>query len=368
MRKLGFIAQKELRHILRDPRSLFVAILMPVVMTFLYGYAINLDIKNIRLAIIDLDRTPESRELARTFYHNDYFTPALEAAGLENPEQVLKLGKAHAVLTIPRGLAKSIGNGKEYELGILIDGADANLAAAASSYSEVIVNQFIRDYLPPGFEVPGVRLSQQILYNPDLESSHFFVPGLIAIFLMMISALLTSVTVAREKETGTIEQLLTAPVTPRLIVLGKVLPYVGLALLDGFIILLLAVFHFKVPFVGPVPVLILFGVIYVIAALSLGVLISTLVSTQQVAMMMALIVTVMPSVMLSGFIFEIKNMPPVLQWLSNIVPARFFLVIIRGIMLKGAGIMVLWKQAGALILITFILLVVATKRFRLKLG
>jgi ABC-2 type transport system permease protein len=368
MGKIRFIALKELRHILRDPRSLFIAILMPIVMTFLYGYAINLDIKNIRLSIIDYDKTPESRELAREFYNNDYFTPALMGADLKDPERVLKLGKAHAVLTIPQGLAESIHNRTDYELGILIDGADANMAAAASSYSGIIVGQFVRGFLPHGFEVPGVKLSQQVLYNPDLVSSHFFVPGLIAIFLMMISALLTSVTIAREKETGTIEQLLTSPITPRMIIVGKVLPYVGLAFLDGIIILLLAVFHFGVPFVGPVAVLVLFGIIYVIAALSLGVLISTLVSTQQVAMMTALIATVLPSVMLSGFIFEIKNMPPVLQWLSYIVPARYFLVIIRGIMLKGAGIGVLWHQAAALILITLILLIVATKRFRLRLG
>ena len=184
---------------------------------------------------------------------------------------------------------------------------------------------------------------------------------------MMISALLTSVTIARERETGTLEQLLTAPVTPRQIIIGKVLPYVALALFDGILVLLLAVFHFDVPCNGSVLLLFLFGVIYVIAALSIGLLISTLAKTQQVAMMVALSVTMLPSVMLSGFIFEIRNMPVVLQYLTHIVPARYFILIIRGIMLKGSGIDTLWIQAAALVVLTVVMLVVAVKRFKLKL-
>jgi ABC-2 type transport system permease protein len=217
-------------------------------------------------------------------------------------------------------------------------------------------------------ELPGVVISQQVLYNPDLKSSHFFVPGLIASILMMISALLTSITIAREKETGTMEQLLTAPVTPVQIILGKVLPYIGLALLDGVLVILFARFHFGVPFVGSVGLLFFFGVIYVIAALSIGILISTLVRTQQVAMMAAQLTTMLPSVMLSGFIFEIKNMPQVLQYVSYIVPARYFLLIIRGIMLKGSSLSVLWTEAIFLIVLTLILLTIAARKFELKIG
>jgi ABC-2 type transport system permease protein len=222
--------------------------------------------------------------------------------------------------------------------------------------------------LPPGAEPPGVVISQQVLYNPDLKSSHFFVPGLIASILMMISALLTSITIAREKETGTMEQLLTSPVTAVQIIVGKVIPYIGLALLDGVLIILFAMFHFGVPFVGSVWLLFLFGVIYIIAALSIGILISTLVRTQQVAMMAAQLTTMLPSVMLSGFIFEIKNMPKVLQWVSYFVPARYFLLIIRGIMLKGSSLSVLWIEAIFLIILTLILLTVAAKKFELKIG
>jgi ABC-2 type transport system permease protein len=191
---------------------------------------------------------------------------------------------------------------------------------------------------------------------------------MIAVFLMMISALLTSITIAREKETGTMEQLLTSPVSPRQIIIGKVLPYVALALLDGVLVLVFAVINFGVPFVGSTLLLVLFGTIYLVAALSLGILISTLVSTQQVAMMAALFTTVLPSVMLSGFIFEIKNMPKALQLITYLVPARYFILIIRGIMLKGSDITVLWTQAISLVVITVGLLVVAIRKFQSKIG
>jgi ABC-2 type transport system permease protein len=191
---------------------------------------------------------------------------------------------------------------------------------------------------------------------------------LIAVILMMISALLTSVTIAREKETGTMEQLLTSPVSPRQIIIGKVIPYIFLALADGILVILFALLVFGVPFAGSGILLLFFGVIYISAALSLGILISTLVSTQQQAMMMAQMMTILPSVMLSGYIFEIKNMPTILQYVTYIIPARYFILILRGIMLKGSNIVVLWEQALFLIGLTVILLFAATKRFKLKIG
>jgi ABC-2 type transport system permease protein len=368
MNKIGHIIVKEIRHILRDARSLVIAILMPIMMTLLYGYAINLDIKNIRLAILDYDRTVESRELAGRFFNSGYFVRALAEPDMADPEKVLKAGKAHAVLTIRPGLAHAMIAGNEYQLGMLIDGADANTSAAAAGYGEVILYQFLIEQLPPGSATPGIVLSQQILYNPDLKSSHFFVPGLIAVILMMISALLTSITIAREKETGTLEQLLTSPVKPYQIIIGKVIPYIGLAVLDGALILLFAVFHFGVPFTGSIALLFAFGIIYVIAALSLGILISTISHTQQQAMMGAQLLTVLPSVMLSGFIFEVKNMPTLLQYMAHLIPAKYFLLIIRGIMLKGSGIEVLWPQAAAMVVITVVLLGVASKRFTVRIG
>jgi ABC-2 type transport system permease protein len=368
MHSIYCIARKELRHILRDERSLMIAILMPILMTLLYGYAINLDVKNIKLAIIDYDNTRESRELADRFYNSGYFARPGAEPPLSDPELVLRRFEAHAVLTIRPGFGEAIQKASAFEVGLLLDGADANTANAASSYSEIVLEKMLVDRLPPGFEMPGVRLSQQVLYNPDLKSSHFFVLGLIAIILMLVSALLTSLTIAREKEVGTLEQLLTAPVKPHEIVVGKIIPYVGLAGIDGLLVWCFAVFQFGVPVNGSMALLSAFSVIFIVSALSIGILISTLVRTQQVAMMVTLSLTMMPSVLLSGFAFEIKNMPLALRLVTLIVPARYFIIIIRSIMLKGAGLSTLWPQAVGLLAIAFVLITLASTRFKIRIG
>jgi ABC-2 type transport system permease protein len=207
-----------------------------------------------------------------------------------------------------------------------------------------------------------------VLYNPDLKSSHFLVPGLVAIVLMMISALMTSMTIAREKESGTMEQLLTTPVKPREVLIGKLLPYMAIAFFDGILVLLFARLLFGVPFIGSHVLLLFFGLIYVTTALSIGILVSSLVSTLREATMLAQLSTLLPSVMLSGFIFAIKNMPLVLKALSHLVAARYFVVIIRGIMLKGAGFSVLILQAAALILLMLALMTIAAKKFSTRVG
>lgn len=367
MSPLRFILVKEVRHILRDPRSLVIAVLMPILMTLLYGYAVNLDTENIKLAVIDSDHSMYSRDLADAFFRSGYFVPAGSDASVTEPEKVFERDEAHAVVTLRPGLAKAFRTGAPYDVGLLVDGADANRAAAVSNYASMLIFHFVQRNLTRSGPGPIVSLSQRVLYNPDLDSPDFFVPGLIAVILMMISALLTSVTIVREKETGTMEQLLTAPVTTKQIIAGKVIPYVGLAFIDGILVISFAVFQFHVPFEGSTLFLALFGIVYIVAALSIGILISTVVNTQLVAMMAALMATVLPSVMLSGFIFEIKNMPVALQYLSTIVPARHFIVIIRGIMLKGVGVEVLWQETLILMALTAVLLGVATRRLKLKL-
>jgi ABC-2 type transport system permease protein len=337
-------------------------------MTFLYGYAINLDIKNIKLAVLDFDNSVQSRDLVSRFYNSGYFHKPEISPTIQDPEKLLKSDAANTVLIIKPGFARALTDLSDYQLGLLVDGSNANLASAASSYSSIIVSRFIQERLPYGTELPGVVLAPKVLYNTDLKSPLFFVPGLIAIILMLISALLTSVTIAREKETGTMEQLLTSPVSPRQIIIGKVIPYIFLALMDGILVILFAVINFGVPFAGSALLLLLFGLIYISAALSLGILISTIAATQQVAMMMAQLITILPSVMLSGYIFDIKNMPRVLQYVTYLIPARYFILIIRGILLKGSDLMVLWHEAAFLVALTAILLFVASKRFKLKIG
>ena len=366
MRKIKFIARKELYHILRDPRSLVIVIAMPVVMTFLFGYAINMDIENVNLAVVDRDHTFESRRLIDAFYGSTYFSKPDAAVDPGYPEEILRAAEAHAVLMINPGFGEAVRAGRDFSLGMLIDGSDNNMAAAVRNYSQGVLFTSLKELFPPGIEPTGIALSQRVLYNPDLESAQFFVPGLIALILVMISALLTSITIAREKETGTMEQLLTAPVSSVQILLGKLLPYVMIALLDGILIILFALVVFNVPFAGS-PILMLgFALIYITASLALGILISSLVDTQQVAMMMALVVTMLPSVMLSGFIFALKNMPTALDLLSYIIPARYYMVIIRGIMLKEAGVEVLVTQGLGLVVLTLVMMTVAARKFKVK--
>ncbi len=341
MDKILFIARKEVFHILRDPKSLMIAFLLPILMVFLYGYAINMDIENVILGTVDLDQTAESRALIEQFYASTYFSPSPEAVDLSDPERLLRSSRAHAILILPPGFGEALRTGKAYEIGMTIDGADAQLAAAVQSYSAVALAAFYRQQSPAGAALSGVTLSPQVLYNPDLKSAHFFVPGLIAVLLMMISALLPSITIAREKETGTMEQLLT-------------------------FVWLFAWLVFGVPTEGSYLILLGFGFVYVSTALSIGIFISSIVKTQQLAMMVALTATLLPSVMLSGFIFAIKNMPLVLQALSRIVPATYFVVIIRGVMLKGTELMILLPQALAMIGLMVLFMVIAALNFKTR--
>lgn len=368
MREIRYIAQKELYHILRDFRSLIIIFVMPIMMTFLYGYAINMDIEHIPLAVVDRDQTPESRAFVERFYASGYFYAPKAETNFFDPAQVLRASDAAAVMIIRPGFSEALRSGRPYEVGLEVDGSEVSQAGAVVAYTNSLLSQFLRDHVPVGRTIPGIMLSQQVLYNPDLQSSHFFVPGIVSVILLMISALLTSITIAREKETGTLEQLLTAPVSPTQILIGKLLPYIVIAFLDGLLVLAFAKLLFRVPFVGSFPLLLGVEVIYVTAALAIGIFISSAVPTQQLAMQFALLATMLPSIMLSGFIFAVKNMPVALQVASRIVPATYFLNVIRGIMLKGSGIAILAPQAGYLFLLAVIFLLLAIRKFKARIG
>ena len=344
------VMAKEFRHIVRDFRSLAIIFLMPVVMTFLYGYAMNLDIKNIPLGIVDADGTPESRELVEAFTSSGQFVlarrypdPEAVEAGMRNREAVL-------TVVIPEGFARSLGGGPERPIELMVDGSNNNTASVAMGYARGIVSKKaiatvvtalgISEGLPSSvLEGEGlpIELHPRFWYNPEQRSSHYLVPALIAIILMMASALLTSVTVVREKESGTLEQLLVSPVRPGELIIGKVLPYGVLAMADGAFILFFGSLVFGVPIRGSLLVLFGFTGLYILAALTIGLIISTLVNQQRVAMMGALLVSILPAFMLSNFIFPVRSMPRLLQLISPAVPATHYIPIIRGVLLKGLG-------------------------------
>jgi ABC-2 type transport system permease protein len=359
------IIRKEFIHILRDPRSLSIVLIMPLIQLLLYSYAINMDVRDIKLAVLDESRTPASRELVRRFTGSGYF---VQRASLDNRDQIEELfrrGTVKAVLAIPRNYAESVKTRVSTPVQILVDGSDSNTGAVILNTAQQLLTTASLDLSAVGFTPFQIRAN--IWYNPEQKSTYFIVPGLTAVIMMMICALLTSITIAREKETGTLEEILVAPVRPYELIIGKVLPYVALASADALIILLVGRIWFGIPFRGSPLVLTVFSLIYLLTSLSLGVLISTVARSQQVAMMMANLITMLPSVLLSGFIFPISSMPKWLQIVTYIIPARYFLEIIRGVLLKGNGFDVLWPQAAFLLGLAVLLLTVSVKRFKVRL-
>ncbi|MFZ0389104.1 MAG: ABC transporter permease [Calditrichia bacterium] len=359
------IARKEFRHILRDPRTLAILFLMPLIQLVMFGYALKMEIQEVHLAVLDYSKSPASRELIRQFEGSAFFQPFSYSGSPAGIDHLFKQRRARAALVIPASFEKNIRRRPETALQVLIDASDANAAAAIRNYLTQVISRYnsrhnARLKLP--FELRG-----RILYNPDQKSTWFFVPGLIAMLLIMVSALLTSITITREKESGTLEQMLVSPVRAHQIILGKVLPYILLAFLLGITILLAGMLIFQVPFRGSALLLLLLSILYITTALSLGLMISTLARTQQVAMMMALMITLLPTIMLSGFIFPIASMPALLQYISWLVPARFYLLIVRGIMLKGSGLLQLLTPTLALAVMSLVLLMVSIRKFNINL-
>jgi ABC-2 type transport system permease protein len=355
------IARKEFLHIINDKRSLLIIIVLPTLMLILFGYALNMEIENVDLAVIDNDRTALSQNLIDEFGGSDFFRVAHYTGPVSEIEGLFMRRDARVVMIIDKHFSRSYQRQPQTPVQIIIDGSDPNAATLIRSYCTGIIFAFNTKYskaLPVPFDI-----KPRIWYNPDFKSSYFFVPGLIALILIMISALLTSITITREKELGTMEQILVSPVKPREIILGKVLPYIVLAFIDGFLILVLGMILFDIPFKGSYLLLLILSLIYILTSLSFGLMISTIVQTQQVAMMIAITATLLPTIMLSGFIFPINSMPVILQYISYIVPAKYFIFIIRGILLKGNSFMQLLAQTAFLTFFTLIMLRNAVHRF-----
>ncbi|MBN2143186.1 MAG: ABC transporter permease [Candidatus Aureabacteria bacterium] len=350
----------------RDPRSLVILFIMPIFMMFIFGYAINMDVKNIRIGVCDLSKSSASRDLISKIKASPYFR-IVEFFDHPGRSEAFFLDRSvRAVVLIPREFARDFEFRRFSRIGIIADGCDANTATLVQNYLDGLLSGYTvfssgKQTLSPFVYKP------QVLYNPDMQSSHFVVPGLVVLILMMVGAMLTSVTIAREKETGTLEQILVSPIQAHEVVLGKIIPYFFLAMGIALSILLFGHLWFKVPFLGSWFWLMFFCGLYLFTALAIGLLISTVVSTQQVAMMLALIATMLPSVMLTGFIFPIASMPEILQVLTKFIPATYFLIIIRGIMLKGIALVELWPSVCAMSAIGLFFILIAVKKFSLKL-
>lgn len=335
-------------------------------MIFIYGHAIRFDIKNIPLGINDQDRSSDSRNLIENLEKSGYFIITAYPENRYEIESLFLQRKTKAAIIIPYDYSKSLKTNLQTKIQVIIDGSDSNTATVIMNYISIIMANIATELNFHLVRSP-ISAESRVWYNPDLESANFIIPGLVAIILMMICALLTSITIAREKETGTLEQILVSPIRPFEITFGKVLPYVIIAFIDGALVVLAAKLMFGIPIAGSLIQLTLLSIVYLYASLSIGVFISTRVKTQQVAMMIALLATILPSLLLSGFIFPIPSMPWLLRMISTVVPAKYYLDIIRGIILKGIGFTLVWQQTLFLFILGTMLLLISVARFKTKL-
>ena len=358
----------------RDPVTLTISILAPLVMLLLYGYGINFDIRHIPMALCDQDRTQASRDFIDSF-PRDYFNIV---AVTDNPhalDSYLDTGRARIVLWIPPGFGSALAKGQPIQVFAGIDGADANTANVSLGYLNSLVKQRSNGILLKQLqrERGGVKpkmpmeFTTRIWYNPELRSSHFLIPGLVAILLMMVTTLLTSMAITSEKENNTIEQLVASPIHPIELMLGKMIPCVLVSSLGVLLVIVFGRRVFGVPLRGDLLTLSFACLLYLLTSLAVGLLISTVSTTQQTAMTLAGTITMLPNILLSGYIYPIANMPPFVRLLTHLVPARYFIIILRGIFLKGVGFAVLWPQILALGILGAGLTVIASLRFHKRL-
>ena len=367
MRNTLAVARKELRQILRDRRTLMILLFIPLFFLLLFGYALNFDIRHVPLAVEDNDRSPESRRLVSAFVNSGYFDLVATVQGAAELNALMDRGEVRVALVIPSDFARRVHRGEPADLEILINGDNANTAATVIGYATTIVNsESERDVLRggPGDAAPPVVLEPRVWYNPELRSTLFLVPGLLAYIAMITAVVSTALAVVREKERGTMEQVRMAPIGTLPFIVGKSLPYLGISLLSALGVLLASMALFDLPVRGSWWLLLLSLSLFLIGALGMGLFISTIADTQQVAFQVALLASFLPTIMLSGFIFPIASMPVALQVVTHIVPARYFLVALRAIVLKGAGLDVIAGQLVALVIFATVVIGFASLRLR----
>lgn len=362
------VAVKEFRQMGRDRRTLMILLFVPALVLLLYGYALNFDIRNVRLALQDSDRSAASRELVSAFVNSGYFDLVGEVPHSRDIVRTLDRGDARAVLVIPQRFGRDTAEGRATSVQLIINGDNANTATTVMGYGLSLVGAMSARYelqarlgSPAG---PLLTVEPRIWYNPELRSALFLVPGLIAYIAMLTAVVSTALSIVREKEIGTMEQVRMSPIGPLSYVLGKTVPYFVISLVSAMSIVGLAMLMFDLPMRGSWATLLLAVSLFLVGALASGLLVSTIADTQQVAFQLALLTSYLPTLMLSGFIFPISSMPVFLQGVTHIVPARYFLIALRGIVLKGVGIAAFWQDLAALAIYATVVLALASLRLR----
>lgn len=360
-RRVLAVLGKEAREILRDPVTVGVSLLMPLVMLFLFGYAISLDLRQAALGVWDADASPASRELVRGFVNNEYFTLIGYLDSERAVESALQRSEADTVLVIPSGFAVDLARNREVSVQVLVDGTYASTAALVSGYAEAIITAFRQPA-----EGPRVHAETRVWYNPALQSANYVVPGLYAVILLAFPPLLTALAIVREKETGSIQSIFASPLTSAEFITGKLIPYALIAFLQMLMVIAVGYAWFGVPFRGSLSLLLAAGLIYVLSTVGIGLLVSTVTRTQLVAMLLALILALMPSFLFSGLLFPIFTMPALLQLYTMVFPGRYFVDISRTVVLKGAGAEVLWFELAALVVYALLVFTLAAWRLKKK--
>ena len=369
MKTFFAIFRKEVYHILRDKRTLFILICMPLAMVLIFGYAVTNEFKDSRIAILDQAKDDLSSELRSHLVASGHFIVEQELKSPKEIDRVFQNGSVRLVIVIPTDFSNTFYQGNGATIQFIVDGSEPNYANTLNQYGNLMIRRFTAlKSQSNNFSGGGIEVRMRMMYNPELKSSYNFLPGTIAVILLLISAMMTSLTIAREKETGTMEILLVSPVSSWVLILGKIGPYALLSFLNAVLILALGFFVFQVPIQGSLLLLLTLCALYVITALSLGVLISAKSASQQAAMMTSLMSLMLPSMLLSGFIFPISSMPVFLQMVSKIVPATYFIEIIKSIMLRGAGLPAVQFQISILAGMTIFFLMMSLVIFKNRLG
>lgn len=346
------IARKETLQLRRDPRSLALGFLIPPFLIVFFGYAITFDVDDIRLAVWDADGTQASVRLADAFVASGYFRVVDRLERYPDVTEVLQSGDALAVLAIPRGFARDLAAGGPSPVQLLVDGSDANTATIAIEYAQGVASAYSRRVALGGRDLrPALVPNSRVWYNPSLDSRNMVVPGLVAVIISILAALLTALTIAREWERGTMEQLVSTPVTRLEIVAGKLAPYLAIGLFDVVLAVGIGTLLFEVPFRGSLFLLVAMTIVFLLSALGFGMFLSAALKSQVLATQFAIVATYLPALLLSGFIFAIANMPPVLQLATYLFPARYYVTVTKAIFLKGVGIETLWPQGLVLALL-----------------
>lgn len=371
--RLNSLIRKEFIQILRDPRTLVLVLVIPIMQLMLLGYAATNDVRNISLAVFDQDRSPQARALLDAYRSADYFMLAYEAESEEHLRQLLDYGKARAGLIIPPDYSERIQSGETAQVAFVLDGSDPTSASTALSAAQLIAQQHGVEILTERLSraralnlQPAVEVRTQVWYNPDLISAYFMIPGVIGMILFALTSILTATAVVRERERGTIEQLIVTPIRPWELIVGKMLPYVILAFLNTLEVLAIGAWWFGLPVRGSLWLIMALSGLFLLSSLGIGLLASTIANTQQEAMLIVWM-TLLPSLFLSGFFFPLEAMPPLLQWISYSSPLRYYLVIIRSLMLKDVGIMALQQEVIALAIFGVLIMALAALRFRKRL-